>query len=71
MFSEKNIPLCYIRNYLNQHLPKARKLPDTKYGTLQVYRWFNPDADAWAEPSGEIVLAILDMERELSKGWSS
>ena len=65
-FIEKGLPIARILDYLNQYLTPERRLPATTYGLLQIYRWFNPSSNGWAEPSGEIVLAVLEMERALS-----
>lgn len=47
-----------FRVELNKLLPDKRHIKGTHSGIVQLNRWLNPSANDWAEPFGEIVLAM-------------
>lgn len=47
-----------FRDRLNGFLSSNRKLKTNHSGLMQVSRWLDPDSKNWAEPKGEITLAL-------------
>lgn len=48
----------WLLGELNKFLPERRRIVPNKSGMVKIYRWMNPTAKGWPEPSGEIALAM-------------
>ena len=58
---QRGMTFISIIRLLNQHLPVERQIPKNPQGTTQLERWMKTDREGWAEPSGEIILAIQEV----------
>jgi hypothetical protein len=47
-----------LRDQINEHLSDSETIDLNRTGEKQLSRWMHPDAKAWVEPRGEIVLAM-------------
>ena len=57
--------LTYLEliDLLNKHLPEERKILSNSQGITQLERWMKPNRNRWSEPSGEIILAIQEVNK--------
>lgn len=54
-----------FRLRLNKHLPDSRQIAGDHSGAVKLAKWLNPTGANWAEPLGEIVLAMKKTLEEI------